>query len=122
SGELLGGMCVGPSGGELIHEIVVAMVKRMTAAELALAPHYHPTLAEIWTYPAEELARRIASRSRVEGHGPRDHAPGESHTMSEPTPLQRRIEAIVARGQHIRERVAAVVGQAMADAQRGMAD
>jgi hypothetical protein len=21
--------------------------------------HYHPTLAEIWTYPAEELAERI---------------------------------------------------------------
>jgi hypothetical protein len=22
-------------------------------------PHYHPTLAEIWTYPAEELAKKI---------------------------------------------------------------
>ncbi len=22
-------------------------------------PHYHPTLTEIWTYPAEELALRI---------------------------------------------------------------
>jgi len=22
-------------------------------------PHYHPTLAEIWTYPAEELAEQI---------------------------------------------------------------
>jgi hypothetical protein len=22
-------------------------------------PHYHPTLAEIWTYPAEELAEKI---------------------------------------------------------------
>jgi len=21
-------------------------------------PHYHPTLAEIWTYPAEELAEK----------------------------------------------------------------
>jgi len=28
----------------------------MTAAQLAAVPHYHPTLAEIWTYPAEELA------------------------------------------------------------------
>jgi hypothetical protein len=28
----------------------------MTVAELAALPHYHPTLAEIWTYPAEELA------------------------------------------------------------------
>ena len=56
TGEILGGSCVGPSGGELIHEIVTAMAKRMTVHELAATPHYHPTLAEIWTYPAEELA------------------------------------------------------------------
>jgi pyruvate/2-oxoglutarate dehydrogenase complex dihydrolipoamide dehydrogenase (E3) component len=55
SGEILGGACVGPQGGELIHEIVVAMSQRMTVRQLALMPHYHPTLAEIWTYPAEEL-------------------------------------------------------------------
>ncbi|HEY0457173.1 MAG TPA: NAD(P)/FAD-dependent oxidoreductase [Verrucomicrobiae bacterium] len=59
SGEILGGACVGPSGGELIHEIVAAMAKRMTVQELAAMPHYHPTLAEIWTYPAEELADKI---------------------------------------------------------------
>ena len=59
SGEILGGACVGPLGGELIHEIVTAMAKRMTVHELAVLPHYHPTLAEIWTYPAEELAGRI---------------------------------------------------------------
>ena len=56
TGEILGGACVGPVGGELIHEIVITMAKRMTVHELAAAPHYHPTLAEIWTYPAEELA------------------------------------------------------------------
>ena len=59
SGEILGGTCVGPGGGDLIHEIVVAMAKRTTVHELAATPHYHPTLAEIWTYPAEELAERI---------------------------------------------------------------
>ena len=59
SGEILGGSCVGPVGGELIHEIVAAMAKRMTVHELAAMPHYHPTLAEIWTYPAEELAGQI---------------------------------------------------------------
>ncbi|MGO8764291.1 MAG: dihydrolipoyl dehydrogenase family protein [Limisphaerales bacterium] len=59
SGEILGGACVGPLGGELIHEIVAAMAKRMTVKELAAMPHYHPTLAEIWTYPAEELADKI---------------------------------------------------------------
>lgn len=59
TGELLGGACVGPEGGELIHEITAALAKRMTAAELAAMPHYHPTLAEIWTYPAEDLAERV---------------------------------------------------------------
>lgn len=60
TGEILGGSVVGPSGGELIHEIIAAMYKRMTVQELAAMPHYHPTLAEIWTYPAEELAAKIA--------------------------------------------------------------
>ena len=59
SGEILGGACVGPVGGELIHEIVAAMAKRMSVHELAVMPHYHPTLAEIWTYPAEELAAQL---------------------------------------------------------------
>ena len=45
----------------MIHEITAALAKRMTAAELAAMPHYHPTLAEIWTYPAEELAEKIAA-------------------------------------------------------------
>ncbi len=62
TGEILGGACVGPAGGELIHEIVAAMAKRMTVRELAAMPHYHPTLAEIWTYPAEELAGQIQAR------------------------------------------------------------
>jgi pyruvate/2-oxoglutarate dehydrogenase complex dihydrolipoamide dehydrogenase (E3) component len=60
TGEILGGACVGPMGGDLIHEIVAAMAKRMTVQELAALPHYHPTLAEIWTYPAEELADQIS--------------------------------------------------------------
>src|SRR5207253_1035735 len=59
TGEIIGGCCVGPVGGELIHIIVAAMQKRMTVHELAAMPHYHPTLAEIWTYPAEDLARQI---------------------------------------------------------------
>lgn len=61
SGEIIGGACVGPMGGELIHEIIAAMHKRMTVRELAAMPHYHPTLAEIWTYPAEELAEQISA-------------------------------------------------------------
>lgn len=54
--EILGGTVVGPEAVELIHEIVVAMRFRATAKDLATTPHYHPTLSEIWTYPAEDLA------------------------------------------------------------------
>jgi pyruvate/2-oxoglutarate dehydrogenase complex dihydrolipoamide dehydrogenase (E3) component len=67
SGEILCGACVGPVGGELIHEIVAAMAKRMTVQELAVMPHYHPTLAEIWTYPAEELAGKISESDGSSG-------------------------------------------------------
>jgi pyruvate/2-oxoglutarate dehydrogenase complex dihydrolipoamide dehydrogenase (E3) component len=69
TGEILGGACVGPIGGELLHEIIAAMHKRMTVHELAAMPHYHPTLSEIWTYPAAELAERIplAARRRKSG-------------------------------------------------------
>jgi pyruvate/2-oxoglutarate dehydrogenase complex dihydrolipoamide dehydrogenase (E3) component len=59
SGTILGGACVGPAAGELIHEIIAAMAKHMTVQELAAMPHYHPTLAEIWTYPAEELSAQL---------------------------------------------------------------
>ena len=54
--RILGAACVGPEASELIHEIVVAMSFGATAGALARIPHYHPTLSEIWTYPAEELA------------------------------------------------------------------
>ena len=54
--RILGGAVVGPEASELIHEIVVAMAFGATASQLARVPHYHPTLSEIWTYPAEALA------------------------------------------------------------------
>jgi pyruvate/2-oxoglutarate dehydrogenase complex dihydrolipoamide dehydrogenase (E3) component len=56
TGELLGGAVVGPHASELIHEVVVALRYHATAAQFLKIPHYHPTLSEIWTYPAEELA------------------------------------------------------------------
>lgn len=54
--EILGASIVGSHAAELIHEIAVAMNFHATADQLAAIPHYHPTLSEIWTYPAEELA------------------------------------------------------------------
>jgi len=53
--EILGAAAVGPEAGELIHELAAAMYFRATAHDLLKIPHYHPTLSEIWTYPAEEL-------------------------------------------------------------------
>ncbi len=57
SGEIVGASAVGPEAVELIHEIVVAMHFHATASQLMKIPHYHPTLSEIWTYPAEELSK-----------------------------------------------------------------
>ena len=56
TGEILGATVVGPHASELIHEVVVAMRFHASAGQLATTPHYHPTLSEIWLYPAEELA------------------------------------------------------------------
>lgn len=59
TGAIIGGGVVGPEATELIHEIAIAMYLRATVHQLAAAPHYHPTLSEIWTYPAEELAELV---------------------------------------------------------------
>ena len=60
TGALLGAQIVGPDAGELIHELIAVMYFRGTVRDLLEMPHYHPTLAEIVTYPAEELAGRLA--------------------------------------------------------------
>ena len=59
-GTLLGAHIVGPDASELIHELVAVMYFHGTVADLARIPHYHPTLAEIVLYPAEELAAQIS--------------------------------------------------------------
>jgi len=59
TGEILGACVVGPEATELIHEVVVAMNFRATVKQFMTIPHYHPTLSEIWTYPAEEIADQL---------------------------------------------------------------
>jgi len=59
-GEIIGAEIIGPHASDLIHELIAVMYYRGTAKELATMPHYHPTLAEIVTYPAEEIADMIA--------------------------------------------------------------
>lgn len=56
TGEIIGAAVVGPEAVEIIHEVVVAMHFHSSAAEFLKIPHYHPTLSEIWTYPAEDLS------------------------------------------------------------------
>lgn len=54
-GEIVGAQIVGPRASELLHEFAAAMHCRMTVGEFLRIPHYHPTLAEIVTYPAEDI-------------------------------------------------------------------
>jgi pyruvate/2-oxoglutarate dehydrogenase complex dihydrolipoamide dehydrogenase (E3) component len=58
-GRILGAEIVGKDAGELIHAFSGPLTLRATVFDLLRAPWYHPTLAEIVTYPLEELAARI---------------------------------------------------------------
>lgn len=58
SGKILSASAVGPHVIDLIHELQVAIHAGLTVSQFAAIPHYHPTLSEIWTYPAEELIGR----------------------------------------------------------------
>ena len=60
-GRILGAAILGPHGSDLIHEVVVALYYRATVFDFVKIPHLHPTLAEIWTYPAEELVEKIVA-------------------------------------------------------------
>lgn len=58
-GKILGAAVLGPHGSDLIHEMIVALRYDATVAQFMCIPHLHPTLAEIWTYPAEECAAKL---------------------------------------------------------------
>ena len=58
----VGAHIVGPSAGELIHEYVLAMKKKMTKFELAETIHAYPTLSEGPRYAAlAYVEQQIAS-------------------------------------------------------------
>ena len=61
-GCILGAAIIGPQASELIHEVIVAMNYNSTVQEFMRIPHLHPTLAEIWTYPAEECAAQLGMK------------------------------------------------------------
>lgn len=58
-GRLFGAEIVGKDAGELIHCFSVALAQRATVHDLLRAPWYHPTLAEIITYPLEEIRDQL---------------------------------------------------------------
>jgi len=59
SGRILGAEIIGKDAGELIHIFSGPMAMGATVFDLLRAPWYHPTLAEILTYPLEELAGKV---------------------------------------------------------------
>ena len=63
SGEILGAQAIGPEASDLIHELVAVISLRGTIEQFLKIPHIHPTLAEIWTYPAEEILEVLQERS-----------------------------------------------------------
>ncbi|HXA79990.1 MAG TPA: NAD(P)/FAD-dependent oxidoreductase [Opitutaceae bacterium] len=62
-GRLLGAEIVGKDACELIHCFSTPLAMRATVFDLLRAPWYHPTLAEIITYPLEEIAEKVAPQS-----------------------------------------------------------
>jgi pyruvate/2-oxoglutarate dehydrogenase complex dihydrolipoamide dehydrogenase (E3) component len=58
-GTILGASIIGPDASDLIEPLIVAMAFNATVSDYARIPHLHPTLVEIWTYPAEEIAERL---------------------------------------------------------------
>jgi pyruvate/2-oxoglutarate dehydrogenase complex dihydrolipoamide dehydrogenase (E3) component len=58
-GRILGAEIVGKDAGELIHCFSGPLAMKATVFDLLRAPWYHPTLAEIITYPLEEIADKL---------------------------------------------------------------
>ena len=61
-GRILGAEIVGIDAGELIHCFSGPLAMRATVLDLLRAPWYHPTLAEIITYPLESIAEQVKPR------------------------------------------------------------
>jgi pyruvate/2-oxoglutarate dehydrogenase complex dihydrolipoamide dehydrogenase (E3) component len=70
SGRILGAEIVGKDAGELIHCFSTPLAMGATVHDMLRAPWYHPTLAEIVTYPLEEIADQLpaARPTRVFHH------------------------------------------------------
>lgn len=67
NGEILGAHMVGPSAGELIHEVVLAMTQGLKVSALTGMIHIYPTLAEINSKTALQLTKqKYAQNTRLQ--------------------------------------------------------
>ena len=67
NGEILGAHIVGPSAGELIHEVVMAMSHNLKVGALKFI-HIYPTLAEINSKTAlQHTKQKYAQNTRLQG-------------------------------------------------------
>jgi pyruvate/2-oxoglutarate dehydrogenase complex dihydrolipoamide dehydrogenase (E3) component len=64
-GKILGAAILGPDASDLIHEVIVAMSYAGTVFDFVKIPHLHPTMAEILTYPAEDIVAQIVAGREV---------------------------------------------------------
>ncbi len=64
-GRLLGVSLVGAEAADLIHEAIALLYFKANVRDILEMPHLHPTLAEIITYPAEELCERLEGEAHV---------------------------------------------------------
>ena len=64
-GAILGVAIVGAEAADMIHEAIALLYFKANVRDVMLMPHLHPTLAEIITYPAEELCERLENETRA---------------------------------------------------------
>jgi pyruvate/2-oxoglutarate dehydrogenase complex dihydrolipoamide dehydrogenase (E3) component len=64
-GKILGAAIIGAEASDLIHEVIVAMYYGGTVYDFVKIPHLHPTLAEILTYPPEDIIDQIAAGAKT---------------------------------------------------------
>lgn len=68
NGEILGAHIVGPSAGELIHEVVLAMSYKLKIGALKSIIHVYPTLSEINSKTALQLTKQTYGQNdRLQG-------------------------------------------------------
>ncbi|HXM19513.1 MAG TPA: FAD-dependent oxidoreductase [Candidatus Tumulicola sp.] len=64
-GRILGVAIVGAEASDMIHEAIALLYFKANVRDVLEMPHLHPTLAEIITYPAEELNERLERETHV---------------------------------------------------------